>query len=78
MWTMDARVTTYLDDFLAGEHTPGDGVGTLGVGVGAEITLLIHSVVGNARVAFDTPDELVEKCRSNKELEVGLNVNSSQ
>lgn len=65
---------THLDDLFAGEHTPGDGVGTFRMGVGAEVTLLVDGVVGDARVTFDTLDELVEESGRDKELEVGLDI----
>lgn len=61
-----------LDDLLAGEDTPGDGIGSLRVGVGSEVAVLVDGVVGDVRVPLDPAHKVVEQRRRDKELEVRL------
>lgn len=63
-----------LHNLLAGEDTPGDGVGTLRVRVGAQVTLLVDGIVGDCGVRLDAADELVEELGRDEELEVRLRV----
>ena len=67
-------MSNYLNDFLAGEHTPRHSIRSLAMRVGTQITLSVDGVVSDTRVLFDASYELVQEVRRNEELEVGLEI----
>ena len=62
----------HLNDLLAREHTPSDGIGTLTMGVGSQITLSVDGIVGDPWILFNPFNEFVQQGRRYKELEVCL------
>lgn len=61
-----------LDDFLAGEHTPGHGVRTFGVCVGLQVTAFVDDIVGDVGISLNILEEELQKIRVDEELEIGL------
>src|SRR5690606_21348771 len=49
-----------LDDLLAREHAPGDGIGTFGLRVRVEVARFGHGVVGEIRVVLNALLDLWE------------------
>lgn len=61
-----------LDNLLAGEHTPRDGVRAFRVGVCPQVALLVDGVVGDSGITLDPADQGREQFGRDKELEVRL------
>lgn len=70
--TAFGNAASYLDDLLAREHTPSDGIRTLAMGVGPQISLSVDGIVGDPRILFNPFDEFVQQGGRYKELEVCL------
>lgn len=66
------NAASHLNDLLAREHTPSDGIGALAMGVGPQITLSVDGIVGDPRILFNPFDEFVQQGRRYEELEVCL------
>ncbi|KAH0358343.1 methylenetetrahydrofolate reductase 2, partial [Aureobasidium melanogenum] len=61
-----------LHDLLAREDTPGDSIGAFIRRVGLQVTVLVHSEVGDVGVALHASDELRDQFRRNQNFEVSL------
>lgn len=68
----DALDNGGLNNLLAGEDTPGDGVGAIRGRVGLEVTVLGHGVVGERGVVADEADDLVDDLGRDEQLDVAL------
>lgn len=66
------NAASYLNDLLAREHTPSDGIGALAMGVGSQISLSVDGIIGDPRILFNPFNEFVQQGRRYKELEVCL------
>lgn len=61
-----------LYDLLSWEHTPSDGVRTIGVSVCTKIASLVDDVVGDIVVALDVVQQQLEELRVDEEFEISL------
>lgn len=61
-----------LDDFFTGEDAPCHGVGTIRVGIGAEVTLFVDHVISDIGIVLDVGDEKVEEAWGDEEFKVCL------
>lgn len=68
----DALNNGRLDNLLAGEDTPGDGVGTVAGCVGLQVAGLGDGVVSEARLLLDSLHQLGVEVRVQEQLKVGL------
>ena len=64
-----------LDDLLAWEHAPSDCIGSLRVGVGAQVAAAVDHVVRDVDVALNVRDEELQQLRGDEELKVCLRRN---
>lgn len=67
---------TYLNNLLAREDTPRDGVGTFTMRVGSQISLLVDGIISDSRVSLDASNERAEQLWGDEELQVGLRLAS--
>ena len=68
----DALDNGGLDNLLAGEDTPGDGIGAVRGGVGLELSIFGDGVVGQVGVGFDALDDLFNHLGRHEQLEISL------
>lgn len=61
-----------LNNFLAGEHAPGDGIRAIGVRVSAQIPAFVDYIVRDAAIALDVGKEKGEQGRADEEFEIRL------
>jgi len=62
----------WLYDLLAWEDTPCNSVRSFVGSICLQIAILIHSIVGEFRIAFETRDDLRDVFRRDEDLQVSL------